>query len=72
MNVSHLASLKAGLKCAGVCCDVEQFVLPVLHTVLCECLLYSQGCLLWAGLLLQSLKSCILLESIVAMPGRVL
>lgn len=64
MNVSHSAGFRARLKYTGVCCNVEQFVLTcVLQGAVC----YSQGCLLWAGMVLQRLRFCILLENVVAM-----
>lgn len=35
MNVSHSSGFGARLKYAGACYNVEQFVLPVSHRVLC-------------------------------------
>lgn len=35
MNATHLAGLRARLKYVGICSNVEQFVLPVSHRVLC-------------------------------------
>lgn len=35
MNATHLAGFRRRLKYAGICCNVEQFVLPVSHRVLC-------------------------------------
>lgn len=35
MNAPHVTHLRARLNYAGICCNVEQFVLPVSQRVFC-------------------------------------